>query len=617
MGFSLMEEQEFRNIGKYKILGVLGRGQMGVVYKGEDPEIGRMVAIKTLRTILSGQDAEIDAAIKRFSMEARSAGSLRHPNIVTIFEVSRDGNLPYLVMDYIEGEGLDAVISQKTRLDPEWTFQYLSQIAEALDYAHLKGVVHRDIKPSNILIDRANHAYILDFGVATFTNAGVQSTVMGTPGYMAPEQILNEKVDHRVDLFAFAVVAFECLTGQRPFPGDNFTTVVGNILNSKPIPLTELVPSLPLSLEVEFEKALSKDKEDRFPSAREFVKAIARASGLSLNREILQEGTNRGSQLESDGEKRKPIKGNRKPTAGWKRVRQRKFSDVNKVKLQDITSDIRPRVDTDKVALQENISKAKDLIKVEEVKAKTQHYNQFISGDSRRPSETIFGNVGTYGSNNREGDLEPRFNTTHLTAMGLGAFCLVIAYMIYSQVSLMNQPIEVVTVDPNQQKQIQDIGVDSPLELPDENTLAVPQVDPIPSGKTISEMTDKEVLGVLVSGGVPDEMVLNALKEAVLRRIPQTLEACLFPMQSDSYIVRIEAVKTIAELGDKRIVPKLLLLLDDHDALVRSHTAKALGKLGDRRAVAYLTARLLNEESPEVRVAVKNAIEKINGYPLL
>ncbi|MBN8550801.1 MAG: DUF2789 family protein [Deltaproteobacteria bacterium] len=285
----MMQEQEsgLRTIGKYQILGPLGRGSMGLVYKARDPEIGRIVAIKTLRKILSSDPSELEAAIRRFKFEARSAGNLRHPNIITIFEVNHDRDTPYIVMDYVEGESLDTVIEVGGKLAPAQMVQYLAQAAAGLDYAHSRGVVHRDIKPSNLLVDKSGNVFILDFGIASinesFPDADASSVVtpiMGTPGYMSPEQVLNEKLDHRTDLFSLAVVAFECLAGQRPFPGDNFTSVIGNILNSKPLSLSALVPELPLSLEAELERALSKKKEDRFDSAEHMIASFARAAGV-------------------------------------------------------------------------------------------------------------------------------------------------------------------------------------------------------------------------------------------------------------------------------------------------------------------------------------------------
>ncbi|HQH26518.1 MAG TPA: serine/threonine-protein kinase, partial [Oligoflexia bacterium] len=171
-------------IGKYEIVSTLGRGSMGVVYKGRDPEIGRLVAIKTLKSMFMGNDPAGNEALQRFRQEARSAGRLHHPNIVTIFEAGRtDNGSPYIAMEYIEGTSLEARIAEQGPLDPLAALHYLAQIASAIDYAHMQNVIHRDIKPSNVLIDGAQRSHLLDFGVAKMSDTSLTpaGTVVGTP----------------------------------------------------------------------------------------------------------------------------------------------------------------------------------------------------------------------------------------------------------------------------------------------------------------------------------------------------------------------------------------------------------------------------------------------------
>ncbi|MCB0311304.1 MAG: serine/threonine protein kinase, partial [Bdellovibrionales bacterium] len=149
---SMSENREIQTIGKYKILGTLGRGSMGIVYKGQDPEIGRLVAIKTLRKMFSSHFQDTSTSLERFRLEARSAGNLRHPNIITVFDINFEGEIPFIVMDYVEGEGLDQLISKNGRIEPRLVIRYLREVAQGLDYAHSNGVIHRDIKPSNIIV---------------------------------------------------------------------------------------------------------------------------------------------------------------------------------------------------------------------------------------------------------------------------------------------------------------------------------------------------------------------------------------------------------------------------------------------------------------------------------
>lgn len=297
-------EGEPRTIGKYQIIGTIGRGSMGVVYKAKDPEIGRLVAIKVLRTRTGATAFTSEGARERFMIEARSAGNLRHPNIVTIFEVNADGETPYIVMDYLEGEVLEGYIHGEGRIPPAQVIKILEKVADGLDYAHSKGVIHKDIKPSNILCDASGGVFILDFGVATVGEAEKSDLIMGTPGYMSPEQILNHPLDARSDIFSLAIVAFECFTGSRPFQGTNFNAIVGNILASQKLSLCALVPELPLSLEQEMEKGLAREKDQRFTSCRGMIEAFARALSIqpSIKSSLVKASEpvpTRGSQGES------------------------------------------------------------------------------------------------------------------------------------------------------------------------------------------------------------------------------------------------------------------------------------------------------------------------------
>ncbi|MBL7662283.1 protein kinase [bacterium] len=273
-------------IGKYRVIETLGQGSMGVVYKAEDPEIGRLVAIKTLRSVYMGDDSRGNEALARFRQEARSAGKLRHPHIVMIFEAGKTSNgSPYIVMDFIEGTSLDKLIGKDKKLPPKDAIHYLAQIASAIDYAHAQSIIHRDIKPSNVIIDNSRKAHLLDFGVAKLADTSLTpaGTVVGTPSYMSPEQIRGEQLNAAADIFSFAVMVYEALAGVRPFPGKDFTTVVTNIIHNPPLRLFEVGYEGPKEVQQVLDKALSKDRTQRFTNALEFIDKLGKIFSLAID----------------------------------------------------------------------------------------------------------------------------------------------------------------------------------------------------------------------------------------------------------------------------------------------------------------------------------------------
>ncbi len=259
-------------IGKYEIREMLGKGAMGVVYKALDPDIGREVAIKTIRFDLSSS-TEQEELMGRFIREAQAAGKIHHANIVTIYEVGREKDLTYIVMQYIKGKSLQQMVAEKQKFSTQEINKIIIPLCDALDYAHRNGVVHRDMKPANILIDEEGKPYVVDFGVArvetsTLTQTG---TTVGTPSYMSPEQIMGKKVDNRADIFSLGVILYELATGQRPFSGENISTIMYKIVNEEPPHVTDIERSLPNEYEKIVERALAKDPNDRFSSCAQFA----------------------------------------------------------------------------------------------------------------------------------------------------------------------------------------------------------------------------------------------------------------------------------------------------------------------------------------------------------
>lgn len=274
-------------IGKYKIIGELGKGAMGIVYKGVDPDINREVAIKLIRFDMVSEDAEKEDAARRFIREAQSAGNLEHPNIITIYEVGREDNQTFIVMQCVDGESLKQAISAGKKFSPVEVVDLMTCLCDALELAHQNKIVHRDIKPGNILLDKQGRPYLVDFGVArmemsTMTQSG---TIVGTPSYMSPEQIQGVRVDARADIFSLGVIIYEMLTGKRPFEGDHITTIVYKIMNEEPTNIREMKRDLPEGFEQVIKKALEKDANKRYQSCKELA-ADLKNIGASSDRTI-------------------------------------------------------------------------------------------------------------------------------------------------------------------------------------------------------------------------------------------------------------------------------------------------------------------------------------------
>jgi serine/threonine protein kinase len=271
-------------LGRYEIVDEIGKGAMGVVYLARDPLIGRLVALKTFRSGYSVRDQELEQFRARFIREAQSAGILSHPNIVTIHDVveeSEDGGA-FIAMEYVRGTNLKALLQGDQPLSLPFVVDVIAQVADALDYAHSRGVIHRDVKPANILITADNRVKITDFGIARIIDASnltQEGQLLGTPNYMAPEQIQGKEVDHRADHFALGVVLYEMLTRHKPFQGENLTVVSHRIVYDHFTPPREYMREMPLGIEPILDKALDKDPLRRYQRAKEMVDDLRRVAG--------------------------------------------------------------------------------------------------------------------------------------------------------------------------------------------------------------------------------------------------------------------------------------------------------------------------------------------------
>jgi serine/threonine-protein kinase len=267
-----------QRIGRYKILGELGRGAMGVVYKAEDPNLDRIVALKT---IVIEADAEGRKEYeRRFFLEAKAAGKLNHPNIVTVYDFGEEEGVAYLAMELVEGNDLRLRLKESAGqgLPAMDAVDVAQQVAEGLGYAHERGIVHRDIKPGNIMLQPRGQAKIMDFGLARMRVADHKTStgmVLGTPKYMSPEQVAGQPVDQRSDVFSLGIVLHEMLTGTRLFAGEDTPQIMHNVVHVEHEPPTRIKPELPAMLDFVVARALKKDPALRYQDAFELSADLA------------------------------------------------------------------------------------------------------------------------------------------------------------------------------------------------------------------------------------------------------------------------------------------------------------------------------------------------------
>lgn len=280
-----MKPARISKLGKYQILGELGGGQMGTVYKGFDPGIERAVAIKTVRRGLAHDvDDESATQVERFKREAKAAGRLNHPNVVSIYEYGEDGETPFIVMEYIEGRSLKDFFEAQERFDLAGVVRIVSEILAGLEYSHKNGIVHRDIKPANVMIGSAGEVKITDFGIARIESSSLTQvgTVLGTPSYMSPEQFMGLPADARSDLFSAGAVLYQLLTNDKPFAG-SLTAIMHKVLHTHPEPPSRLNVQVPAVFDGIVSKAMAKAPAERFQSALEFATALrAAAAGQAV-----------------------------------------------------------------------------------------------------------------------------------------------------------------------------------------------------------------------------------------------------------------------------------------------------------------------------------------------
>ena len=282
-------------VGRYQVDLMVGEGAMARVYKAYDPKIDRTLAIKLLKShLLTDEEYRV-----RFFREAKGAGILSHPNIVTVFDVGEENNHPFLAMEWVEGTTLADVLKEGRKFTPKEVVEIGVQLVRALDYAHKKGIVHRDVKPGNVMLVKDSLTVkVADFGICRITEADTRSQgqqtqmgdVLGTPHYMSPEQVLGEKVDARSDLFSAGVVLYQLLTGALPFEGDSLISVAFKITKSDPPSIDKLRPELPLALRRVIDRALKKQPDKRYQTGEDFAQAL-----IGVARELTEDENKKGS----------------------------------------------------------------------------------------------------------------------------------------------------------------------------------------------------------------------------------------------------------------------------------------------------------------------------------
>jgi TonB family protein len=283
------------NIGRYQVQASVGFGAMGAVYKAFDPLIKRTLAIKTIRLDIPKNSPQYRSFLERFYHEARISGTLSHPNIVTLFDIGEELGIPFLAMEYVEGETIASILERGIKFDPERVIGLVSQIAAAIDYAHSRGVIHRDIKPSNLILAEGDRVKVTDFGIAKLVDAEMTQSgaLLGTPSYMSPEQAMGDKLDGRSDIFSLGICAFEMLSGEQPFPGNNVTSILYKLVHVDPVEPAnlELNGLVPQKWHEVFGKVLAKKPDDRYQTASQFVQDLEYCLGSWFGAAMGEDGT--------------------------------------------------------------------------------------------------------------------------------------------------------------------------------------------------------------------------------------------------------------------------------------------------------------------------------------
>jgi len=271
-----MDDNLPKRLGRYEILREIGKGAMGIVYEGRDPKINRRVAIKTARRDVMEASGMAEEMMQRFLREARAAGSLNHPNVITIYDASENDEVAWIAMEFLVGRDLRQILRERSTLSQEEIASIGAEVCEGLAVAHDLGIVHRDVKPANIMVLESGNIKVTDFGIAHVadSNLTLDGSLIGTPHYMSPEQFMGQPVDARSDLFSVGILLYELLTGAKPFNGEALSTVMHQVMKTRPAEPRKLNAEVSDALYAVITKALSKRPQDRYQDGRMMARAL-------------------------------------------------------------------------------------------------------------------------------------------------------------------------------------------------------------------------------------------------------------------------------------------------------------------------------------------------------
>lgn len=564
------------------MLGLIGRGSTGEVYLARHPASKLTVTVVLLNAPPAGRGQTLEEKLSA----AQAACALRHPNIAPPLEVGEVEGHPFIVMQDVAGGGLEALLGSKPDgIRFETTVGFLRQAAAALDHAHERGVAHLGLAPKNLKIDSSGRLLVIEFGVALLSTidqgvlrtADDQEARMVSPEYMAPEQLLHERVDRRADLFSLAVIAFECFTGARPFPGTTLSVAIASILNGRPLAASALNSAVPRSVDQEFFRALSLDPAARFSSAVEMIESL---SSSFKEREAFQEA---GSVVEHRTAKPSPSTltstNDSARCAEGGSTSASTYTPGGAQTYQAAKPSDRQRSENLPIP-RSTVARARNIDPARANYLKQQHRN-LLAADA--------------GGLERRGWINTRFDEVRQ----LLAKSLIVLAALLVVLSVYLFAFDRHRVAP-----------------PDAHTSAARgrEVVYITDAKPLHLLDDRELVRLLSVEGQGDERILAMLEEIRSRKFTNWIDSFAFGCRHASSEVRLFSVKTLADLEDPRIVEPLVLRLEDPQPSIRRIAAEALGRSGDQRALKGLSSAANIERVPEVHSALLDAIAEIKGF---
>jgi serine/threonine protein kinase len=598
-----MTSETKQTIGKYTVETILGRTPTGVIYKARDPEIERYVSIKTWTKPYGLSDEDAHAILERFTKEAQALGILKHQNILSLFEVQKEGTSASMVMDYIEGETLDSILTRVGALTVRGVLALVAQISSAIDYAHDRGVIHGDLRPACITLDSSGNVYVSDFGLSTLRGrAEEQQDFIGSAAYAAPEVLRGEFPRASSDIFSCAVVAFECLTGTRPFHGDTVSALLQSLMEHEPRPASMLVDDMPEQIDEVFRIALSRDPKNRYGSIQEFQSALegvltaeaARELQASKEQEQAQSRMSDGMKMatslaheQTEGEVVEVIEGeDSSQSAPENGVGSDERTAEGVEALKDAIASEGEAQDSDDEPDKkgEGSSPGRGLTKKrQEDKSKKKAARPDTESDKEDAPED---KKAKEQRKKAESQKKRAALVRIVILVGLIVAVGATYWVFTSGVELYRELKE--TYFPK--------GESTYAEL---------------EHVAIGAMKDSELKTVLMSGFSSESRTIDSLHEALRRKLDGLGSIATFLLGSNSYLIRIEALKILGVLKDEDSYLKVLAQLEDNDPLVRLQVIRTLLLYGEVRALPTLVYRARNEKVPEIKLALDSAIQEL------